>query len=82
VDVAGTTYTVEPGGVVVLPAGTPCTFTTIGGPARFVAITSGDRAGRFFADFAATVPPQAPVEEAFPHIMAVTARHGVAIAGG
>ncbi|GAA1716577.1 hypothetical protein GCM10009809_10810 [Isoptericola hypogeus] len=54
--VDGTSYDVEPGGLVVFPAGTPSTFAVVGESARFLAITSGDGAGRFFADFASTVP--------------------------
>ena len=35
--VGGTTYDVEPGGMVVFPAGTPCSFEVVGESARFVA---------------------------------------------
>jgi quercetin dioxygenase-like cupin family protein len=79
--VGDTTYDVEPGGVVVFPAGTPSTFEVVGESARFVGVTSGDRAGRFFADFAASVPPDRPVEESLETILAVTQRHGVRMAG-
>ena len=61
--VDGTSYDVEPGGLVVFPAGTPSTFGVVGECARFVAITSGDSAGRFFADFANTVPVEQPIED-------------------
>lgn len=47
--VDGASYDVEPGGEVVFPAGTPATFGVRGDSARFVAVTSGDGAGRFFA---------------------------------
>ena len=40
--VGGTTYDVEPGGMVVFPAGTPCSFEVVGESARFVGITTGD----------------------------------------
>lgn len=80
--VGDATYTVEPGGVVVFPAGTPSTFEVVGQPARFVAITSGDRAGRFFADFAGSVPSDRPVEDSMETILSVTRRHGVRLAGG
>ena len=50
--VDATSYDVEPGGVVVFPAGTPSTFEVLSETARFIAITSGDGAGRFFDDFA------------------------------
>jgi len=79
--VDGTPYDVEPGGVVVFPAGTPSTFEVIGESARFVAITSGDGAGRFFADFASSVPADQPAEASMAAIVAVTQRHGVALAG-
>ena len=79
--VGETTYAVEPGGVVVFPAGTPSSFEVVGESARFVAITSGDRAGRFFADFAGSVPPDQPVEESLETIFSVTQRHGVRLVG-
>lgn len=80
--VDGTAYDVRPGDVVVFPAGTPSTFEVVEGPARFVAVTSGVRAGRFFADFAAAVPLDRPIEASIPAILAVAGRHGVALAGG
>ena len=79
--VGDTTYAVEPGGVVVFPAGTPSSFEVVGESARFVAITSGDRAGRFFADFAGSVPSDQPVEESMETILSVTQRHCVRLAG-
>lgn len=79
--VDGTAYAVEPGGVVVFPAGRPCTFEVAGETARFVAVTSGAGAGRFFADFAASVPADRPAEESMETILAVTGRHGVRLAG-
>ena len=78
--VDGTTYDVEPGGLVVFPAGTPSTFEVVGESARFVAITSGDGAGRFFADFASSVPVDRPVEHSMAEILSVTSRHGVRLA--
>ena len=79
--VGDTTYEVKPGGVVVFPAGTPSTFEVVGETARFVAITSGDRAGQFFADFAGSVPVDQPVEDSMDAIVSVTQRHGVSLAG-
>jgi quercetin dioxygenase-like cupin family protein len=79
--VGGNPYEVEPGGVVVFPAGTSATFGVVGESARFLAITSGDGAGRFFADFASTVPANRPAEESLAAILSVTRRHGVAVAG-
>jgi quercetin dioxygenase-like cupin family protein len=80
--VGETSYDVQPGGVVVFPAGTPSTFEVMGNSARFVAITSGDGAGRFFADFASTVPVDQPVQESLGAILSVTQRHGVSVVGG
>lgn len=74
-------HAVAPGGLVTLPAGTPCTFAATGGPARLLAITSGDGAGRFFADFARSVPLDRPPEESMAAVLAVTARHGVVLPG-
>ncbi|NMR20093.1 cupin domain-containing protein [Cellulomonas fimi] len=79
--VDGDTYDVEPGGLVTMPAGVPCTFSVPEGEARFLAITSGNGAARFFADFARAVSADRPVEESMTEIMAVTARHGVSLAG-
>lgn len=79
--VGGNRCEVEPGGVVVIPAGTSATFGVVGESARFVAVTSGDGAGRFFADFASTVSAGQPAEESLAAISSVTKRHGVAVAG-
>lgn len=79
--VDGTAYDVEPGDLVVFPAGTPSTFEVVGESARFLAITSGNGAGRFFADFAGSVPADRPVADSLAAILSVTSRHGVALAG-
>ena len=79
--VGNASYDVEPGGLLVVPAGTPSTFGVVGESARFLAITSGDGAGRFFADFATSVPVDRPVEDSMAAILSVTRRHGVALAG-
>lgn len=79
--VDGTTYDVEAGGVVVFPAGAPSTFGVVSESARFVAITSGAGAGRFFADFSSSIPADRPVEESMAEIMSVTSRHGVQLVG-
>jgi quercetin dioxygenase-like cupin family protein len=68
-----------PGLSITIPAQTACTFDVLGESARFLAVTSGDRAGKFFADFAANVPAGRPFEEIFPQVAAVTGRHGVSI---
>ena len=79
--VDGTPYDVEPGGLVVFPAGTPSTFEVVGESARFLGITTGDGAGRFFADFASSVAVDRPAEESMEAILSVTQRHGVRLAG-
>lgn len=79
--VDGSPYDVAPGDLVVFPAGTPATFEVVGGSARFLAITTGHGAGRFFEDFAQSVRPDAPPEESMDTILSVTRRHGVALAG-
>jgi len=79
--VGDTSYDVDPGGLVVFPAGTPATFTVTSKAARFLAITSGDGAGRFFADFARSVPADQPAAASMAAILSVTGRHGVAVAG-
>jgi quercetin dioxygenase-like cupin family protein len=79
--VDGTEYDVEPGGLVVAPAGTPVTFEVVGETARLLAITTGDAAGRFFADFSRSVPSDRPAEASIEAILSVTARHGVTLAG-
>jgi len=77
--VDGAPYDVEPGELVVFPAGKPATFQLVGESARFLAITSGHGAGRFFAELSAAVKPGAP--DAMDEVLAVTRRHGVALAG-
>lgn len=79
--VGGTRYDVDPGGVVVFPAGTSATFGVVTESARFLAVTSGNGAGRFFADFANSVPVGQPVEDSMEAILSVTRRHSVALAG-
>ncbi|MFE6645200.1 cupin domain-containing protein [Nocardioides sp. NPDC057772] len=80
--VDGKPYDVEPGGLVVFPAGTPATFEVIGESARFLAIVTGDRAGQFFADFSSSVRADLPAAASLAAILSVTERHGVGLAGG
>lgn len=79
--VDGTSYDVEPGGLVVLPAGASVSFEVVGDSARFLAVTSGSRAGKFFADFSGSVPSDHPAEQSMDTILSVTRRHGVRLAG-
>lgn len=80
--VDGISCDVEPGGVIVFPAGTSATFGVVSESARFVAVTSGHGAGQFFADFARSVPADQPVEASMAAILSVAERHGVALARG
>ncbi|MFD1824436.1 MULTISPECIES: hypothetical protein [Mumia] len=57
-----------------------CGVRVVGESARFVAVTSGDGAGRFFAGFASAVPADQPVEASMAEILSVTQGHGVAVA--
>ena len=70
---------VTPGSSITIPGQTAFTIDVLGESARFLAVTSGDRAGRFFADFVASVPTGRPFEEIFPQVAAVTGRHGVSM---
>lgn len=79
--VDGTQYEAAPGDLVVMPAGSPCTFGVLGESARFLAITSGEGAGRFFADFARSVPVAAAAADTTDAIVSVTSRHGVSMVG-
>lgn len=75
----GTPYDLGPGDLVVFPAGMPATFELAGESARFLAITTGHGAGRFFEDFAKAVPAGEPPQ--VDAIASVTQRHGVAMTG-
>ena len=79
--VDGTPYDVQPGGLVVVPAGVPATFEVTAESARFLAVTTGDGAGRFFGDFSRSVPADRPAEVSMEAILSVTTRHGVHLAG-
>lgn len=77
--VDGTAYDVAPGAVLVLPAGRPATFEPGPDGARFVAVTSGDRAGAFFADMARSLPLEEAESIRVEDVLAVTGRHGVVL---
>ena len=64
---------------ITVPSQVAFTLDVLGESARFLAVTSGDRAGRFFADFVASVPARRSFEEVFPQVAAVTSRHGVSV---
>lgn len=78
IHVGDRTHHLTPGAAITLPAHTAYALD-LAGPARFIAVTSGTGAGRFFADFARSVDPDAPD---FAAIAAVTARHGVTLGPG
>ncbi|MFC5380473.1 cupin domain-containing protein [Aquipuribacter nitratireducens] len=75
-------HDMSPGATITLPAGTSCTVEVPdGAPSRFLAVTSGTGAGRFFADFARSVALDRPLAETLPEVLAVTRRHGVVVSG-
>ncbi|WP_020423381.1 cupin domain-containing protein [Amycolatopsis sp. ATCC 39116] len=76
----GETHDLGPGAAITIPAQCAFTFEVTTENARLLAVTTGDGAGRFFADFAATVPADRPLEEVLPRLLEVTRRHGVSIA--
>jgi quercetin dioxygenase-like cupin family protein len=64
------------GGFVHIPAGSYHKYAGVGGPARFVSITSQPGAARFFADLdreVSTLPPDVPA------LLAVCDRHRVRV---
>ncbi|GHE75589.1 hypothetical protein GCM10017786_00370 [Amycolatopsis deserti] len=69
-----------PGAAITIPAQCAFTFEVTSESARMLAVTSGDGAGRFFADFAAAVPADRPLDEVLPRLLEVTRRHGVSVA--
>ncbi|MGD9531934.1 cupin domain-containing protein [Pseudonocardia sp.] len=71
----GRVHRVAPGDTVTLPAHTAYTVDVQDGAARFVAVTTGTGAGRFFADAVAAGPDIGAV-------VAAAARHGVSIGPG
>jgi quercetin dioxygenase-like cupin family protein len=71
-----------PGSVITIPGQIAFTFDVLGESAQFLAVAGGDRAGKFFADFAASVPAGRPFEEVLPQVAAVTSRHGVRVEAG
>lgn len=75
----GTSYDVEPGGLVVVPAGSPTTFEVVGAEARLLAITTGGTAGRFFEDFSTSVPTDPTAADFLEAVLSVTSRHGVVL---
>jgi quercetin dioxygenase-like cupin family protein len=79
VEVDGDMHDLVPGATVTLPAGIPNTFTVTSDTARFLAVTAGTGASRFFADFARSVQADRPVRDLMPDIQSVTRRHGVSI---
>jgi quercetin dioxygenase-like cupin family protein len=75
-------FDLDPGETITVLAGDAFTLEVLSDRAHFLAVTSGDRASRFFADFADTVPTGRPMHEVYPQIFAVTQRHGVTILPG
>ncbi|SFB28619.1 Cupin domain-containing protein [Amycolatopsis marina] len=80
VQVEGRAFELAAGATISIPAGTANTFEVTSESARFLAFTTGDGAGAFFADFARTVPIDRPFEEIMPLVLAVTERNAVTFA--
>lgn len=80
VQVEGQTYELTPGATITIPARSACTFAVTSETAKFLAFTTGDGAGKFFADFAQTVPTDRPIEEIMPLLLEVTRRNDVTFA--
>ncbi|TWE27694.1 cupin domain-containing protein [Prauserella muralis] len=80
VHVDGRSYQLAPGATVAVPAGAAYTVEVTGAAARFLAFTTGDGAGRLFADLAATVPADRPFAEIMPLLQQVIRRHSVTVA--
>ncbi len=71
----GTPHDLGPGGFVHVPAGHIHSYAGVGGPARFVSVTSRPGAAHFFAEMDRTVamPPDIPT------VLTVAARNHVAV---
>lgn len=80
VQVEGHGYDLTPGDTLTIPARAANTFSVTSDAARFLAFTTGDGAGKLFADFARTVPTDRPLEEIMPLLLAVTQRNAVTFA--
>jgi quercetin dioxygenase-like cupin family protein len=76
VTIGDKTHDLAPGDFAHIPAGCYHNYAGVGGPARFVSITSQLGAARFFADLdreVPTVPPELPA------LLAVAKRHRVQV---
>ncbi len=67
----------EPGGFVSVPAGTLHTYCIASDTASFLVMTSGHRAGRFFADLDANVAPGPVDDHSLPTLIEVARRNGL-----
>jgi quercetin dioxygenase-like cupin family protein len=74
---SGTEVVHGPGAFLTTPAGMTHTYRIASEQARFLVITTGDRASVFFADVAANVPPGAPTPESLPTLIEVAKRNGL-----
>jgi quercetin dioxygenase-like cupin family protein len=66
-------YELGPGASITVPAGTPNTFSVLTPSAKFLALSTTDGMGRFFADLDVTAGTDPAM------LRAVTERHGVTI---
>jgi quercetin dioxygenase-like cupin family protein len=71
--------TLRPGDSLTIPPNAVHSFHVGAHPARFVAVTLGDGAGKLFADLDRTVPSGAPTPGVIPVLLEVAARNGAPI---
>lgn len=80
VEFADQTHQLTPGASLTIPANTAYTFVVTSDSAKFLAVTTGSGAGKFFADMAEHMPRDRPLEELMPLLIEITQRHGVSFA--
>lgn len=73
----GVDHPVAAGARVMIPAGTLHCYRIVSPSARFLVTTGGQRAGAFFRDMDATVPPGPPTDATLPTIIEVAMRNAL-----
>ncbi|MCG3174794.1 MAG: hypothetical protein GMKNLPBB_03083 [Myxococcota bacterium] len=77
VAVDGQEHILSRGDVVHIPAGVTHLYKIAAPGTRFLATTSGDKAGAFFADVDANVPPGVPTPDSLPGLITVAKRNSL-----
>jgi quercetin dioxygenase-like cupin family protein len=75
-EMGGTQHALEAGTSAVVPAGEVHTFRVESPTARFITVTTGAEASKFFRDLSSNVPGT-PTPESLPAIIEVAKRHGL-----